>query len=334
MRAEIGLRQQRDRLATLQRPVDAILLGSEIVALEAYPPWVRIFDRDGNFISALASARGDSSDLLRPFALGAGLHGTFLVSDIRGIRTYARDGSVRATTMRPPGLRLRGALQTCDGHTLILAAKPGSQEPGMLGSYRTDDRHVDTVTVLDTLRAHSQAYHPAFLARSGNHALVYTDERDRPRIVELGCDGAMVRELTLAPLGRDETEIVQGTKIRFTPPTFPLPAGVAAVNGRVLWATQVRVASANSDSLFTIVTAIDSDGVGRRIALPAHLQIVDGDSTGTLLLLRGARRTRLSLISMDGNRLIRVIDSAGTSEQRPVIAAKKQPLTSAAASRQ
>ena len=45
--AELGVREQDDRLSLLQQPLDVAFLRNEVFVLDASPPWIRVFDRQG-----------------------------------------------------------------------------------------------------------------------------------------------------------------------------------------------------------------------------------------------------------------------------------------------
>jgi hypothetical protein len=55
--ATYGLDEAAGPDAVLQRPMDAAFMGDHVLVLDASAPWVRRFERDGRFVSALVGRR-------------------------------------------------------------------------------------------------------------------------------------------------------------------------------------------------------------------------------------------------------------------------------------
>jgi hypothetical protein len=180
----------------------------------------------------------------------------------------------------------------------------------------------ERLLTFDDARGSVRNYHPWFVDTYEGRALFYAEEERRHRLIELGCDGRVVRELALDSLGRGQ--VFQRTErgFRLTSPGYPFPAGLARVENRVLWATRVLEPAAGGalDSL-TVITAWGSDGGPRRVTIRGWYQLFDGASDGSLLFgnswtlgqnwaYAGTWGLIPAVFLVDGNALLRILDEA------------------------
>jgi hypothetical protein len=311
--AVFGANEYDDHLGVLRRPIHAIFSGDEVFVLDASPPWVRVYDRQGRFLRAMVRQGQGPGEAVLPYTLSATRDGGFVLTHSRGIDRFDAQGN--AVFRVPPGDHwVRGAAETCEGEILALGRPPGEIDGrGLLLRAGPDNILRDTVALLHPLRSHAQLRRQAsFLEAIEDGVSLYPEEVDRHRLIEVGCDGRLLREFELEPLGEPERT---GPPPAGSPPGRfavtaaqpPLPGGLSRIGGRVLWAALVTNPRTNGmvDST-TVITAFDADGSSRRLQLQGWYQLFQGDRES--LLLGNADGMYPSVILVNGAALLRRID--------------------------
>ena len=180
----------------------------------------------------------------------------------------------------------------------------------------TDADVQNTIAIFSPVRPSGRNYHPWFVGAAAEGLLLYPEEQDRSRLLELGCDGAVLTELVVDSLGPGEViELMTDGRYRVTSPQPPFPSGLARVNDRVLWAARVVE---GTDSV-TVITAFDPDGDARQLRIRGWYQLFDSDADGALLFgnswtngqnwVYGASWGLFpAVLLVDGHRLLEFVD--------------------------
>jgi hypothetical protein len=302
--------REDDPLAVLRRPLDAAFLGADVAIVDVSPPWVRVFDRQGRFLRAMVR-RGDGPGEARfPRTLAAAESEQLLLAHTRGVVRLGSDGTPAFAVAAGGEFGIRGAMEACDGNVFVLARRLAefAEAPGLLLRARPDGTLGDTVRMLGPLRrGDSRRLRASYLQRTDSGVLLHTEEHDRHRLLEMACDGALVREVEVDSLGPPE-QTVPGYRpgtigVRGERP--PYPGGVVKLGDTILWATLVVDTAAGGvlDSV-TVVTGFDVLGPPRSVAIRGWLQLFASDRAG-LLLLGAADELRPKVVLVDGNVLLR-----------------------------
>lgn len=110
-----------------------------------------------------------------------------------------------------------------------------SDQPSVLA--RMDDSGaLDTLLGLGPQRVQALQY--PFFGAEGTGSLFHTDEIPRDRLLDVACDGRVLREITLPPLGVGERWEQTERGWTLHPAVPPFPAGFGRVDGIVVWAEQ------------------------------------------------------------------------------------------------
>ena len=313
IKAEFGVREGEGRLGVLRRPMDAIFSGDEVLVLDASPPWVRVFDREGHFLRAMVREGQGPGEVGRPYTLTATKDSGFVMAHRRGVDRLDREGNLVLTARHAGKHLVYGAVEACGGHVFVLARSPGEiNGPGLLLRVGPDGTLGDTLAVLDPLRPRNQVgrRRASFLEPTKEGILLYPEELNRDRLLEVGCNGRVLRDIEVDSLGEPET-IVPGWRpgtVGLKAAQPPHPGGIAHVDGRVLWAALVvgSPVDGSVDST-TVITAFDAEGSSRSVAIHGWFQLFDSDVGGSLLL-GNADGLYPSILLVDGITLLRLID--------------------------
>lgn len=269
-------------LSLLHRVVDGVFLGDEIVILDASSPWIRVYDRSGSFRRSMLEEGQGPGEAEDPVMLGSSRDEELLVHDRRGVLHLDRTGALQSFTPRTPDYMSRGTVQACADDLFAMGYPPmGEDPPGVISRIDSNGVLFDTLIVFGPVRFNNRRHHPWFSDARDDGILFYPEERDRYRILEIDCEGAVLREIPIDSLGPGE----RWDDLSLHPPAPPLPAGLVRLGDRVLWATNMEDAGGREsvDSL-TAVTSFEPDGSTRRVFLNGWYRLLASDPDGTLLL--------------------------------------------------
>lgn len=296
-----GEAEQADRLSLLGRPRDAVIRGEDVLVLDESPPWIRVFKRDGEFAEALVSAGEGPGEAVRPSSLATAGGDGFVLTDRLGVSRFNQEGQLLSFSRRTAYAAM-GAVEACSGRSFAVTRATLPEAAAVLGEIMPGGS-LDTLLVFAPSRLNSRAHHTWFSRGDAFGLLVYTEEAGRPRLLRIGCDGEVRREVTLDPLGHGQrAEMLQSGTIEVFPAEPPFPAGLALVDGFVLWAVQ------EADST-TSITAYGSDGARRRVTIDGWYQLLDNGPQGDLLFgnsfsTRGTWGLIPSVVLVDGRQLL------------------------------
>jgi hypothetical protein len=316
----IGADSMQDWLGILHRPIDAAFSGDEIVILDSSAPWLRIYSRDGQFLRGIMRSGEGPGEAMHPFAVRASSDGGLIVTHSAGVTRLDQNGEPVWLSRAGP-YWTNAAVEACGTHIYVLARKMGE-----LGASALILRAVPNLELYDTLvslgpmrlPAQVRRRHTSYVRGNGEGILLYPEELDRHRLLEIGCDGQVRRELEVAPLGKPESiglpppaERRPGRMaVRAAEP--PLPGGLAHVGDHLLWSALMvdSISTERIDSL-TIITVIKDSAEARQISVRGWYQLLDSDQEG-MLLLADADALYPRVLLVDGNAILRLIDRHGT----------------------
>lgn len=296
-----GEAEQAGWLSLLRRPRDAVIRGENVLILDESPPWIRVFKRDGEFLEALVSGGEGPGEAVRPSSLATASGDGFVLTDRLGVSRFDPEGRLLAFTRRTAHAAM-GAVEACSGRLFVVTRATLPEAAAVLGEI-TPGGSLDTLLVFAPSRLNSRAHHTWFSHGDAFGLLVYPEEAGRPRLLRIGCDGEILREITLDPLGPGQrAEILQSGTIEVTPAEPPFPAGLALVDGFVLWAVQER------DST-TSITAYGSEEARLRVTIDGWYQLLGHGPRGDLLFgnsfsTRGTWGFIPSVVLVDGRQLL------------------------------
>jgi hypothetical protein len=317
--AEIGVQDSGDPLAVLHRPMDATFVDGEIAVLDASPPWIRVFARDGRFLRAMMRKGQGPGEAELPYTLRSTRDGGFVVGSARGIERVDRDGN-HLLAIRGGDYWIYAAVEACEGNIHALARRTG--EIGALSLFMRlgqDSTLADTLAVFGAMRLPAQLRrrHSSYVRPVPGGVLLYPEELDRHRILEVDCNGGVLRDLEVESLGNPERVGLPPTPeqnpgrvaVRAAEP--PYPGGLTRIGTTVLWAalTVDSLTNGTVDST-TVLTAFDREDRALQISIDGWYQIFDSDAEGSLLL-GNADATYPSVIVVDGHTVLRLIDEQG-----------------------
>lgn len=320
--ASFGVREQSDPLSLIRQPLDAAFLGTEVLILDSSPPFVRIFDRSGEFRGFMLRQGDGPAEANRPSSISTTAAGNILVNHVRGFTLLTRDGTP-LSFVRRVGHASRGVVEACDGQ-LVALVSVGRSEPRLLGKIRSDraleEGVEDTLVWLGPERRNDRAHHTWFVEPGPARILFYTEEQDSNRLLDVACHDGSYRELPLDSLGPPETAtMLDANTFSVRLPQPPFPAGVARLGDRIVWASQV-IDPRGPDSL-TVFTVFGEDDQTRSIGILGWMQILDSDPDGMLLMGNSYRRAMIDglyprVVMVSGTHLLEVIDSLGSADDR------------------
>jgi hypothetical protein len=319
--ATFGMRDAASRQEVLAKPLDARFSRNTVVILDAAEPWVRVFDRDGNLLRRMSRIGEGPGETPRPFSVSGTVEGGVLLSHALGIERFDAEGR-HLSSIR--GLRASGAIEACGG--LLTLIEPSSGRPLTTTLVRTDLQGVvlDTVMRASPVRGRNRNYYPWAIQRTSNGVALWPEEEGRHRLLELGCDGELRREVALPALGRGDSIVIEGGRMGIMSPRSPYPAGLVRVQGRLLWAarTLIERSGDRADSV-TTVSVFDAAGRGRQVSIRGWYQLFDAAPDGGILIGNSwtlGQNWRYGatwglppgVLLVDGNTLLRIIDARGT----------------------
>jgi hypothetical protein len=318
--ATYGLDEAAGPNAILQRPMDAAFMGDHVLVLDASAPWVRRFERDGRFVSALVREGDGPGEATQPHTLAATDDG-FLFSHRRGIERFSASGELVAS-LRDPSFRGVAAIE-CDGALLVTSESSIDADFIMaraLTRLGPDGIATDTIAVYRPARHSTRLMWTWFADARDGTLLFYTEEEERARLERRSCAGELLGELALDSIGTGLVTRATERGFVVTTARAPHPSGVARISDRTLWAT--RHITPERDSV-TMFEAFDAAGGKRRLSLDGWYQILDADEEGRLLLgnswtlgfnwMYGASMGDLpAVLLVDGRALLAAIDAHGT----------------------
>lgn len=306
--------EQAGWLSLLRRPRDAVIHGEDVLILDASPPWIRVFKRDGEFLEALVSVGEGPGEAVRPSSMATAGGDGFVLTDRLGVSRFNREGRLLAFSRRTAYVAM-GAVEACSGRLFVVTRATLPEAAAVLGEIMPGGS-LDTLLVFAPSRLNSRTHHTWFSHGDASGLLVYTEEAGRPRLLRIDCDGEVLQEVTLDPLGNGQrAEMLQSGTIKVTAAEPPFPAGLALVDGFMLWAVQ-------EDDSTTSITAYGSDGARRRVTIDGWYQLLDHGPQGDLLFgnsfsTRGTWGFIPSVVLVDGRQLLghmRDIDQESTRE--------------------
>lgn len=280
--ASFGLDERAGAAAVFRKPLDAAFAGRQVLVMDAADPWIRVFDRGGEFLRTIAARGEGPGEATRPMALGGTQSGGAVLSHDSGLELFRADGTPRSSLRS--GLRARGAVEACGDQ--ILALVQLSATSSAIVRIRPEVGAADTIEVFEPVRRNSRTYHPWFAIGDQRGLLTYSEEAGTYRMLEFDCGGNIARTIQLDSVGEGETlRMLADGRMGVARPVTPHPAGLARVDDRILWAVRTTEVSGSRgvDSL-TVITAFDRDGRRRRVAIRGWYQIFDSDRDGWLLL--------------------------------------------------
>jgi hypothetical protein len=311
-----GLDEAAGPNAVLQRPLDAAFLGEHVLILDASAPWVRRFDSDGRFVSALVREGEGPGEATVPQTLAATEEG-FLLSHRRGIERFSAAGELLASIRE--SRRLGGAVE-CEGELLATtdSLAPEFITTRSLVRLGTDGAVADTIAVYSPARHSTRNMWTWFADVRDGTLLFYTEEEDRPRLERRSCAGDLLGEIVLDSIGPGNVMRGDATRVEVRLARAPHPAGLARVGDRTLWVTRREE---GPDSV-TFVEAFDAAGAKRRLPIDGWYQIFDADADGRLLLgnswtlgmnwrYGGSTGDIPAVFMIDGHALLAAIDTHG-----------------------
>lgn len=193
--AEFGLREQDGPEAVLHKPLDAAFLGDGVAVLDASAPWLRVFDRQGRIVRGLVSEGEGPGEAVRPMSLSSTADGGVLLTHSRGIILLDNNGDLVRAIRR--GFRARGVVEACGGALMALVEDFELPRSTAIVRIRPDGQVLDTVRVLTPVRPDGRNYHPWFVDPSRDRLLVYAENEDRDHLLELTCNGDLLREIQI-----------------------------------------------------------------------------------------------------------------------------------------
>ena len=282
LEARVGVDRPGERLATFHHVLDAVLLDTRIVVLDASPPFVRLFDRNGKFLGSAVPAGDGPAEARRPLSIARA--GPDRVVVVQTDKLILLDSSGRhLRTYTDYGRQLAGAFEGCGGMFKFVTDHNEFEAPGTITFSRSLTLHEDTAARLGHIRSNSRRVHPFFEVTTEDRAVFYTEEAGMDRLMVVPCANRKPYGVHIDSLGPQEHFQPTG------PGTFalhgaqpPRPAGLGVVNDHILWAVQVRRDSgAGSDSLTLITTIHDESRC--RMYLSGWFQILDSNGGDVLL---------------------------------------------------
>ncbi len=228
---------------------------------------------------------------------------------------------------RPAAFRSAGASWGCGG-LLALIDDPGgdAHEPIfaiVLVRVAPDGSARDTLARFTPVRPSSRNYHPWYVLPSEGRLLVYPELAERDVLLEMDCDGSLIREIAIDSLGPGERWVFEDGGVEISWPQPPRPGGMTRIGGRVLWATQTTETSVTGVDSVTRFTAFEPGGSGRQVRIHGWYQLYASDASGALLLgntwtagqnwTYGATWGLLPTVFLvSGTALLELIDAVGT----------------------
>jgi hypothetical protein len=273
-----------------------------------------VFDRQGNLLNALVSPGEGPGEALAVQAVSAMAGDGIIVTHPAGV-TGLDGSSALDFTIPVRDHIIRGAVQGCGDGLLALARRAGDDgAPGLLGRLGLDGAVVDTLALLSPLRpgrpppAFLLFYHPPYIKALEGRVLLYSEEIGIDRIIEISCEGEVMRELPVAEVGPPERSTPREGGITLSSPAPPFPAGFVHVADRIIWAANEGPIS----SLQTVLTAYGPDGGVFRLLTHGRFQLLDSDESG-LLLVGNLGDLLPTVLLVDGLALLELIESRGES---------------------
>lgn len=307
----VGQDESGDPLALFTRILDGGLLPDEIVVLNSRGPFIRTFNNRGDFTRAVAREGEGPGEVRRPISLAV-TDGGYVVNQSVGIQQVERTGQL-VRHLRMQGTHFRGAIVACEGRIAALAISAGFEAPGALVLFAGRGDHVDTLVELGPIRGNSRRAHPFFGRSTARGIVFYTEEIGRPRLLEVSCNGNVLREIALDSIGPHERFVSNedGT-MALHPAAPPLPSGMGRVRDHLVWAVQiVEQGEAAVDSM-TAITSISTSGERRVIMLRGWVTVLDSGK-GELLVSLSEPVPHVARI--DGRALLRHLLENGVDAQ-------------------
>jgi len=310
--ARMGTQEQESPAAILHAPLDGVLSGDEVIVLDESDPWVRIFHRSGQFLRAVGQAGLGPGEAVNPSAITATGQG-YTLWENQGLVELGAEGESRQGLGRF-GYRVRGGM-ACGNDLLVLASTLlPSDQPSVLARMHQNGA-LDTLLVLGPQRVQALQY-PFFGVGGNGSLIVYTDEIPRDRLLEVACDGTLLQEIDVPPLGSGERWEQTERGWTLHPAIPPFPAGLGRVDGVVIWAEQERLGPDEGPEAewATVFTALSGDASPPRLRIPGRYQILDDAPDGALLL--GVREPLPEVVLLDGRALPQALVGAGGGSGR------------------
>ncbi|MFL5385334.1 MAG: hypothetical protein ACJ8GN_22675 [Longimicrobiaceae bacterium] len=209
-----------------------------VVVLDAAPPFVKVFGRDGRFQAAFARKGGGPGELQAPAALATSGDTAILVADARGgLSVFDLTGKLKQHA-RPLGIVPLAATAGCDGAWTLYGPAVGAGTPAWLHDVRLADSGPSVhSTLLDTLPAQGIGIGLAYGLVGDGRTLVL--RHDAGGAVYRRQCGAAAPSPVFRTSGRRQEGMIQqgdGTQITHAGPGTRALAGMAEVPGGVLLA--------------------------------------------------------------------------------------------------
>lgn len=215
-----------------------------------------------------------------------------------------------------PGQLIRGAAPACSDGFVVLGRETGRQRAGFVGRVGRGEGQVRVIAELSPLRNVGRLRPiPAAIRGLADRVLIFTDEADHPRVLELNCDGSVRSETRLPHLGlpersRPAPELGRSNRFAVMAPDPPIPAGLVETDDGFLWATLdiVERPSGKVDSV--TVFSKYSGGSVTRLRVEQWLLLWDRADDGRILLGRPDADTPHVLV-VNGQHLLHLITDEG-----------------------
>ncbi|TVP43421.1 MAG: hypothetical protein EA350_13810 [Gemmatimonadales bacterium] len=227
-------------------PIDYVLDATlteagEVVVLQRSPPHLLKFDRQGQLVDSAGPRGRGPGELSGPLGVNFGGADRVAVVGRPGlvVRDWGGNEIVRFENFERPA---RGAIRGCHEDWVVLTAPREDSVPSLhsVGASGLGEPYAR----LGRLRGNGFD-HPPFLARNEQRIVLFTEELEGPRLLEIRCEDGSVR--TLASLELGDSPYMRPTSERDAAGTYsavwdrgtePFPAGVALLGDRVIWATR------------------------------------------------------------------------------------------------
>ena len=280
--AEFGNDESGNPAGLLQQVRDAVFVEGGVAVLDAAPPFIRIYDRQGRFQQAFARDGDGPGEVRNPIALERTRSAGFLITE--RARAHEVDSTGRwIRTITPPDMAVRGAAPSCNGDVVLLARRSTEWEGGgVLLRYDTRGTEPDTLAKLRGIRSNTRVSHPLF-ARGGPDGIVlFSEEVDSQRVLQISCDGEITELARISAGPQEKWEMADNGLGALHPAHPPLPAGIALVESRPLWALQRVDSTAQGIDSVTVFTLGDK-GRSKSISVRGWYTILDDEGESLLV---------------------------------------------------
>lgn len=309
---EIGIREQSEPLALFHFVNDAAFVGNRLAVLDESPPFVRFFGHGGDYLGSGVIQGDGPGEARRPLAISSWGDSSLIVSEAHRTHLITNRGEPIGSEANA-GRFIRGSARVCSDRLARLVMARGAFEPpgAVTLGYGLTGRGEDTVATLGSIRSNGRRSHPVFVANRDSSFVMYSEEVDRSRLLEVHCKDASVHFLPVDSLGPQERfEMHDDGTQSLHPAAPPLPAGLATIANRTVWGVQQIATLRNRQDSVTVFTLIGDGSSARHLAVHGWFQILDTAPDGRVAL--GTQEPVAHVAIIDGNELVEMIIARGT----------------------